>query len=645
MKITPLFLFILLVFLLLFLVIFRWPIKDAFSSSKKEKESFVEFNYDGKTDYSTLVSVPNYNAAAQLYKVYDSFYFDPRNGNLVEVVGTIYSGNVYVGGGSGGNVYGGNTLTGVNVFSRMDGSTTSNTNMTFIPQTNQLTYWSHSTTDVTNPNKSTVYYFAWNTDTYIHTVSSTNNNATINNISTSRINGDNTGFAQQTRFAINTFTPSNTQNTLLVNNGTYKTVSGYPKKLYMITNSVGFDVSNSNLVICNSGVVTSVFNRSGSAATTADISMNSVPGGSAFAPFVSYVDPANNWVLYMQGLNGTTLVVLFYSSMNVFSVTGFTPNGVWVQGSPITGATDATILDEGAQEGTYAYWLAYWNSISSSNNPTYSEDYLLKTQVVPPVCPSCPSCIGGACVNCGGVGGSGTLGGDGRSVVGGSSGVGGSSVVGGSSGGGSVSGVVNNAVNTAGGVVNNATTGATLLAAGAGLGAYGLASNAMDLTGQGVSGAANLAERGVGGAANLAERGVGGAANLAERGVSGAANLAERGIGGTVGLARETVGGTVGLAKETVGGAVGLAKETVGGAVDLLKSAGTGVKDVLTQGPGSSRDYRQASSSSVQGQQQQQGMPRYNTAGADPYSYYGALPSKGSSDYIPVTADFSAFSK
>jgi len=29
----------------------------------------------------------------------------------------------------------------------------------------------------------------------------------------------------------------------------------------------------------------------------------------------------------------------------------------------------------------------------------------------------------------------------------------------------------------------------------------------------------------------------------------------------------------------------------------------------------------------------------------DNYSYYGALPSKGSSNYMPITADFSAFGK
>ena len=46
-------------------------------------------------------------------------------------------------------------------------------------------------------------------------------------------------------------------------------------------------------------------------------------------------------------------------------------------------------------------------------------DYILKTQIVPPVCPTCPACSSckGTCTNCGGSGGSGTLTVDGSSNV------------------------------------------------------------------------------------------------------------------------------------------------------------------------------------------------------------------------------------
>jgi hypothetical protein len=31
--------------------------------------------------------------------------------------------------------------------------------------------------------------------------------------------------------------------------------------------------------------------------------------------------------------------------------------------------------------------------------------------------------------------------------------------------------------------------------------------------------------------------------------------------------------------------------------------------------------------------------------GADPFSYYGAIPKKGSSNFMPITADFSKFGR
>ena len=48
-----------------------------------------------------------------------------------------------------------------------------------------------------------------------------------------------------------------------------------------------------------------------------------------------------------------------------------------------------------------------------------SDDFILKTQIVPPVCPQCPSCAGctGVCTDCGGKGGSGTKADNGNDVT------------------------------------------------------------------------------------------------------------------------------------------------------------------------------------------------------------------------------------
>jgi hypothetical protein len=148
-------------------------------------------------------------------------------------------------------------------------------------------------------------------------------------------------------------------------------------------------------------------------------------------------------------------------------------------------------------------------------------------------------------------------------------------------------------------------------------------------------------------------------ADLAKGAGSGAVDFAKDAATGVGGFAKDTATGAVGLAKDTVGGAVDLAKDTVGGAVGLLKDVGSGITglgrglDIRTSngtvqsGPvtvnnniastGSSLGYTPIGSGktigSVPGQTQ-----------IDNYSYYGALQSKGA-NYMPVTADFSAFRK
>jgi hypothetical protein len=476
------------------------------------------------------------------------------------------------------------------------------------------------------------------------------NSSKLTNYSTTRINGDGSGSAQSRNYTLNYVTPTSQPAGGINPSNTYTTFPGYPNQVYMITNNVGFDIANANLVLTNlAGAVPVAINRAGNVASSADMNATSIPAKSAFTPFMKAIDTNNNLVLYMQGPNGNTLIVILNSDLTIFSVTGFTPKGLWVQGQSFADSGSGSLgfgsgsgsgsLGSGVSgsEGSYAYWLAYWNSISGQSNPTYSEDYLLKTQVVPPVCPTCPGCNGsacnggGTCANCGGNGGSGTLG------------------VGKEAGRGVSNNTAGGAVNTVGGVVNNIATDATLLAGGAGLGAYSLADKSLNMVGQGVGGAANIVGQGVG----------------------GAVDLTKQGVTGTVGLAKDTVGGAVDLTKQAVTGTVGLAKDTVGGAVGLLREAGAGVKDILTvDGPnagyngglgqagyngynGVQAGYNgyNGGQAGVQGQAGQNGgygmvnAPKYNTAGADPYSYYGALTSRGDSNYIPVTANFSAFSK
>merc|ERR1711871_787110 len=123
----------------------------------------------------------------------------------------------------------------------------------------------------------------------------------------------------------------------------------------------------------------------------------------------------------------------------------------------------------------------------------FSEDYMLKTQVVPPVCPACPSCpSGGNCNNCGGNGGSGTWDSNGKSMVN-------------SKTGSELSGAYSKTLDTASDLLKSA-----------GSGAKSIIDNTMGLSSQAVQGGVGLAKDTVRGGVGLAKDTVQGGVGLGE---------------------------------------------------------------------------------------------------------------------------------
>jgi len=212
------------------------------------------------------------------------------------------------------------------------------------------------------------------------------------------------------------------------------------------------------------------------------------------------------------------------------------------------------------------------------------DDYLLKTQIVPPVCPACP----GTCTT---GGSSGSLNSSSASSV----------------------------ANKAGGVIQSVSSDVTGLGKDVVSGGVGLGK---DVVSGGVGLAKDITSTGVG----LGKDVVTGSIGLGKDIVSGGVGLVKDTVGGGVGLVKDTVSGSVGLVKDTVSGGVGLVKDTVSGGVGLAKdtvSGGVGLtKDAVSGGVG--RDYKTQN---------------------DAYTYNGALTNKESSNYIPLTASFSAFSR
>jgi hypothetical protein len=227
---------------------------------------------------------------------------------------------------------------------------------------------------------------------------------------------------------------------------------------------------------------------------------------------------------------------------------------------------------------TSGYYNQFWENQNSGPNPdsfNNLNDYMLKTQIIPPVCPACPACpSSSACTNCGGQGGCGTLATSGNTVV---------SVVQSPSsptiraGGNSVGGVLNNTVDTAGDVVEKTVGAVGDVAGGVAVGAGALA------------------------------------------------------------------GGVAAGAGSVLGGAEHAVGEVVGGAENIASSAITGVSNILSSGKGAIQtDEKQPGQNNRNSYLMTPGTQnQYN----DPYSYYGQLPAKGPANFMPITADFSAFGR
>ena len=328
-------------------------------------------------------------------------------------------------------------------------------------------------------------------------------------------------------------------------------------------------------------------------------------------------------------------------------------------------------------------WYWYFNTIAQNKNGVsfLSEDYFLKTEAIPPVCPQCPQCpSGGACNSCGGNGGSGTQittphsslppggikgnNGSGTQITtphsslppGGIKGNNGNIYIPYTDSSGNVRYVLYKADDSSSGNITKVDNGEFVTTADPNTIGGGLAVSSLGLGNVGTSVSKDVTGLG----SNIV--------NTAGDVVGGTVNAATGLVGNLAGTASNLVGGTVNAATGLVGG-------TIGTAADLLKSAGSGLTNRMDknnqfsigQQQGAQGQQGQQGAQGAQGQQGQQGAQGVqgnsslgytpfgsttsktfgNTgkqAPVDNYSHYGALQSKGG-NYMPVTADFSAFSK
>ena len=660
MKVTALLLFLILLIVLVVSVIVGKSVwKEGFISYQESKNS------KQNNPYSLII--PTYSNSQSVTKLFDNLYFDTKNANLIEI-----DSPKYVTGGSVDLI--GNTIISTTITPRdnFGNSSVYNGNV-ILTQSNRAesginiissNYSSFVYTSKSmNTDRYIVMYIPWNTNTYIHILDTTNDthvgtygmsngNFNIYNWPT-----DSNGVSSQSIGLSNLSDDTDPKNNGFISDNFYDP----HKVLYQLSKYVKYDITNGSLIVQtqNTPKAITIYNRLNpitSVQVTAPNTISNTPStmqSITFSPNIIKDTLGNNVVLYIP--DGTNTLVAIISKMNngytLKNAVRFTANAVDTgSGSNANGLMSMfnNFVTSGGYGGQMGQGYSGVQQLSQNSGQTtasgYSDDYILKTQIVPPVCPSCPSCSNnkGVCTNCGGQGGSGTQAGNGGTMV---------------SGEKKEQGMIDNLTDEHSFFGEGTPTTGKKDAQGndiewkSDIGKGTFSSNADPNT---LAGGLSLMQYST-------------VAGIEELGYT-AADVLKTGAN-TVGGAVKDVTGGIGKVGEGVGSGL---KDVAHGAVDLAKSAGSGAVGLIKD----KRDRDSAANSNGQGQGGMgnfggqggmggqvgqvgaggasgtgvkggsSGYSQISSAGPqtmDQYSYYGALPPKGASNFMPVTADFSTF--
>jgi hypothetical protein len=636
-----LFLILLIILFLSYFIGYWFPEN---TSTPTTKENFISFNYGASLGSS--VQIPQYsgnNPINKVAKVYDNVFYDVYNGNLIEVDSSIYKGNSEVTG---------NSISKIHILNRTNNTTansivTYNTTATIQTKESQYTFTNSFKefvykTQGVNTDPYVVFYLPWSDSTYLHMI----------NIS---------GGIQNHQHTVTELYHQTSQNSIKYNNSFLKFVSGknmddfnasnnnfvrLPSydpsySIFQMSSNIFFDVRNAQVIITNPDtnsivvyprkydMTDSSLIKSGSYTTQTSVI------NTDFNTWTTYdlSNKGNKMVLYISVSTKTMVVIIEPDNNNgyrIFNIKRFTNTGL-DNGQPFVNVTTSSNTDTkpatpNSMMSDYYEWF-YHTTVKgiqdpNSHNFKYSDDYMLKTQIVPPVCPSCPSCPSGSgtCTNCGGNGGSGTQGPKGQNLVAGQTNTPGQPI---SNTVTAVTGTVNNAVNTTGNLL------------------YAGASGTKDLLQDTASGVGNFAKD--------TASGVGGFLKDTASGVGGFAKDTASGVGN---FTKDTASGVGNFTKDTASGVGNFAKDTASGVGNFAKSVGNGITstsptDVTTINNTTKNNNRNFNDNDINriGYQNASGGPVIQTSSVtDPYSYFGAIPAKPS-NYMPITTDFSKFGR
>ena len=597
-------------------------------------EGMIAYQYN--VNPKGTLTIPMYSASKnKLHKVYDSIYFDNKNGNLVEVdANTTYVAAV---GDEPDNVIDSDSdINALHIVPRGGGSTSTyviNSTDDTIPTPETTMNNSMTSIDYTTKGANTdtykVFMMPWHDNTYIH-VMDLSGSIPTNTITSAYTyassaadypytgdNASNMGGVTESRV------DNDSNNNKMVTEPMYNTT----RKVYQLSEYVKYDVKNASLLISagdNEDKTVTIYNRGGGSVETLsnpNSTGDSTKGDndsvslSSFVPRIMHDICGQNMVLYIENAKKTMVALINYDSdekLDLRNVKRFTEKGVDTAEPDAGGDTDTNTEEtDTAREDSYDYYDKIFNGRGSGVDSDALDKYMLKTQIVPPVCPACPSCNygSGACGKCGGCGGAGTQDKSGESLV--------------------KEEPKKEEKPTVKGAVK-----ATGNIAGEAVGAVG------DVATGAVGAAGDVATGAVGAAGDVATGAVGAAGNVATGAIGAAGDVAT----GTVGAVGDVATSAVGAVSDVAGGVLGAVGDVASGAIGAVGNVMGSTVDAAGKVIPNSEKKAGTTNNTMQ-QQVPQGPIVGNTGATDPYSYYGQLPPKAPSNYIPRTADFSKFAR
>ena len=429
------------------------------------KEGFIAFAQNKNPIEE--VFIPQYSSTKHVNKLDDNLFFDLSNGNLIDLDASAISGTNYDSIGT--------TINNVYVTER-DGRDTiiyhiNNSNLFNFDNPNQANnvvkqdtpsskinsmFSSYSTwlynSNCLNTTKTNTFYSSWDTSTFISVFTNDGKKWNFTNNFYFTNNSANVNSNISDPLFISSFLPdTDTKNNTMVIDPLYDN----SRQIYQLAKNVKYDIQNGNLIIISNGAA-KIYDRNKNIVTNSGgISVPNV----TFNPWSIIDEDGQNYVIYIQ--NGTNTIIELVSfldntqsKLTLRNIKRFTPNGSINETgivTPVTPAVPAPAVPVPAVPAPavpapavpavpapavpavpapavpnsdlsynktdsviseYFKWYWYWKSSASANDD--NSDYILKTQIVPPVCPSCPMCTDGSCsnsvcTNCGGNGGSGIL--------------------------------------------------------------------------------------------------------------------------------------------------------------------------------------------------------------------------------------------